>query len=107
MRRYGSVIRVKPEKVEEYKLLHANAWDQVLKKISEVNIRNYSIFLMNEYLFSYYEYVGEDYEADMARMSEDPITQKWWKLTDPCQTPIESAKEGEWWSEMDEVFHLD
>ena len=55
----------------------------------------------------YYEYVGTDYEKDMARMAADPTTQEWWKLTDPCQIPLESRREGEWWAEMEEVFHLD
>ncbi len=43
--RYGSVIGLKPEKLEEYKELHANVWPGVLKKIKECNIRNYSIYL--------------------------------------------------------------
>lgn len=107
MKRYGMVIKVKPELLDAYKHLHANTWPQVLQKITECNIRNYSIFLRDGYLFSYFEYVGEDYAADMAAMAADPVTQAWWKLTDPCQQPIESAAEGEWWAQMEEVFHHD
>ncbi len=44
MKRYGSVIGVKPEKLEEYKKLHAAVWPAVLAMISECNIRNYSIY---------------------------------------------------------------
>ncbi|WP_246321278.1 L-rhamnose mutarotase [Paenibacillus germinis] len=40
--RYGSVIKVKPEKLEEYKTLHANVWSDVLNMIHACNIRNYS-----------------------------------------------------------------
>jgi L-rhamnose mutarotase len=43
----------------------------------------------------------------MARMAADPVTQQWWKLTDPCQEPLESRAEGEWWAQMEEVFHAD
>lgn len=105
MKRYGSVIRVVPDKLEEYKQLHAAAWPGVLKMIRECNIRNYSIYYRDGFLFSYYEYIGDDYEADMAKMAADPETQRWWKVTDPCQQPIETATKGEWWAGMEEVFH--
>ncbi|MFA5154525.1 MAG: L-rhamnose mutarotase, partial [Clostridia bacterium] len=44
MQRMGSVIQVKPDKLEEYKKLHADAWPGVLDMIRKCNIRNYSIF---------------------------------------------------------------
>jgi L-rhamnose mutarotase len=107
MQRYGSVIKVKPEKVVEYKELHANVWPEVLRMIWECNIRNYSIFFKDGYLFSYFEYHGEDFDADMKRMAADPNTQAWWKWTDPCQQPLETRKPGEWWASMEEFFHAD
>ncbi|WP_195370277.1 MULTISPECIES: L-rhamnose mutarotase [Parabacteroides] len=107
MKRYGSVIGVKPEKLEEYKKLHAAVWPDVLTMIKECNIRNYSIFYRDGMLYSYYEYIGDDYEKDMQRMAADPITQEWWKLTDPCQQALENRRPGEWWAAMEEVFHMD
>lgn len=107
MRRIGSVIKIKPEKVEEYKSYHKSVWPKVLKKIRECNIKNYSIFLKDNYLFSYFEYVGKDYEADMKKMADDSHTQKWWKITMPMQEPLPTRKSGEWWAEMKEVFHID
>ena len=105
--RYGWVIKVKPEKLDEYKALHADPWPGVNKMIRESNIRNYSIFYRDGYLFSYLEYTGKDFEADMNKMAEDSLTQAWWKLTDPCQEPVESAGEGVRWADMEEVYHLD
>lgn len=107
MIRYGSVIRVVEEKREAYKALHAAVWPEVLRALKESNIRNYSIFYRDGYLFSYFEYTGVDYAADMAAIAADPHTQAWWKLTDPCQRQMASASEGEWWSGMEEVFHMD
>lgn len=107
VKRYGSVIGIKPEKLAEYKVLHANAWPEVLKMITQCNIQNYSIYFKDNMLFSYFEYVGNDYEADMALMAADPITQEWWSVCKPCQQPLETRSEGEWWSDMEEVFHLD
>jgi L-rhamnose mutarotase len=106
MKRYGQVIRVKPEMEKKYRKLHSAVWPDVLKMISECNIRNYSIYLRDGYLFSYFEYVGTDYDADMKKMADDPTTQLWWKECMPCQQPVESAGEGVWWADMDEVFHF-
>jgi L-rhamnose mutarotase len=107
MKRYGSVIKLKPEKEQEYRELHANAWPDVLEMIHTCNVRNYSIYFKDGYLFSYFEYIGDDFDADMQKMADDPVTQSWWKLTDPCQEPLESRREGEWWASMEEVFHTD
>lgn len=104
-KRYGQVIKVKPEKLEYYKKLHANPWPCVVEKIQECNIQNYSIYLQDDFLFAYFEYVGEDFTSDMQKMAEDSCTIKWWKETDPCQEAIPSAKPGEWWTTMEEVFH--
>ncbi|TPW27491.1 L-rhamnose mutarotase [Martelella alba] len=109
MKRYGMVIGLNADKVAEYKKLHANAWPEVLAMIKACNISNYSIFLREpeNLLFSYYEYHGTDYEADMAKMAADPKTQEWWTFCIPCQKPLNTKKDGEWWIDMEEVFHVD
>lgn len=105
MQRYGMVIKVKPDKFQEYKQLHSQVWPDVLKMIKECNIRNYSIYHKDGYLFSYFEYVGDDFESDMAKMAADPTTQKWWDVCKPCQEPLDTRAEGQWWASMEEVFH--
>ena len=112
VRRVGSVIGIKPESIEEYKRLHAAVWPEILSKLREVKVRNYSIYLAEVekgrfYLFSYFEYVGSDFKADMAKMAADPNTQRWWKHTDPLQAPVPTREEGEWWHTIEEVFHMD
>jgi len=107
MERHGQLIKVRPEKLEEYKRLHANIWPGVAKMIEECNIRNYSIYQKDGFLFAYFEYVGDDFAADMKKMAADPTTQKWWDVCMPCQEPLETREEGEWWAEMEEVFHQD
>ncbi len=110
--RYGMVIGVKPEKIAYYRQLHAAAWPGVLARIKDCHIRNYSIYFREVaqgqfLLFSYFEYTGNDLAADMARMAADIETQRWWKETDPCQSPIPTRLDKEFWSRMDEVFHAD
>ena len=109
MQRKGMVIGIKPEKIEEYKELHAKCWPDVLKQIEECNIRNYSIWLHEKerLLFGYMEYYGTDFDSEMEKMAADPITQKWWEICMPCQTKVASAKEYEHWSMMEEVFYFD
>lgn len=105
--RYGNIIRLKPEKYEFYKQLHSDPWPGVDSMLKVCNIRNYSIYYRDGYLFSYMEYTGNNWKADMEILSKEPIMQEWWKLTDPCQEPVESAGDGEWWVPMEELYHLD
>lgn len=107
MRRYEQVIGVKPEQIAAYEAIHAAVWSEVLATIHACNIRNYSIFRFNTLLFAYFEYIGEDFAADMARMAADPKTQEWWTHTDPMQEPLPGRAEGERWAIMREVFHTE
>lgn len=107
MQRYGQVLGIKPENLAEYSRLHAAVWPGVLKTIHECNIRNYSIFHKDNLLFAYFEYIGDDFAADMAKMAEDPITQEWWSVCVPLQDPLPTRAEGEWWATMNEVFHTE
>ena len=107
MKRLASVIGIAADGIEEYERLHANVWPAVLAQISASNIANYSIYRYGELLFSYMEYVGEDFDGDMAAMAADPTTQEWWAVCKPLQRPVEDRAEGEWWRDLPEVFHLD
>ncbi|MFN4128439.1 MAG: L-rhamnose mutarotase [Paracoccaceae bacterium] len=109
MKRYGAVLGLSEEGKAEYRKLHAAVWPQVLAKIAECNIRNYTIFLKEpeNLLFSYFEYTGTDFVADMARMAADPVTQEWWAINMPLQRPLDTRAEGEWWADMTEIFHHD
>ncbi len=107
IQRIAWVIKVKPEKLDEYKKLHANPWPEVNAMLKKANIQNYSIYFRDGQLFSYLEYTGVDFDADMKIMAADSITNEWWKLTNPCQEPVDSAEEGVWWADLEEVYHLD
>ena len=91
MRRFGQVIRVRPERIEEYERLHAAPWPGVLAAIRAANIRNYSIYRHGDQLFAYFEYEGEDFAADMAAMAADPVIRQWWTLTDAMQDPFRNG----------------
>lgn len=107
MQRFGSVIGVRPEHRDEYLALHADVWPQVEAMLTKSNIRNYTIFVHGDLLFGYYEYVGDDYGADMARIAADAETRRWWALTDPCQERLPGTPEGSQWTTMSQVWHLE
>ena len=107
VKRYGQLIGLNPEAYEKYVQHHAHVWPQVLQTIRDCNIRNYTIFFKDNILFAYFEYLGEDFAADMAKMAADPVTREWWAIMGPMQQPIATRQEGEWWANMQEVFHTD
>jgi L-rhamnose mutarotase len=107
MKRFGQVIGLKPEHFDEYVKAHAEVWPGVLAKIRESNIRNYSIYHRDGQLFAYFEYVGDDFDGDVKKMADDAETQRWWEWMMPLQEPLADRAEGEWWSDMQEVFHTD
>jgi len=103
---FGQIGRLKPEKTEEYRMLHAHPWPEVLRTISDCHLRNYSIFLEGDTVFSYFEYTGDDYDRDMEKMAADPVTQKWWTHTKPCFVQFAFPPE-EFYHDMKCIFHLD
>ena len=111
VKRFASVIGLVPEKEQYYRELHANVWPGVLQRLRDSNVRNYSIYVTElegkKYLFSYFEYIGNDFEADMEKIKQDPTTQRWWKETDPCQFELPNRKPGEHWTSMEMVFLME
>ena len=107
VRRFGQLIRVRADRIDEYERLHATPWPGVLAAIRAANIRNYSIYRHGELLFAYFEYVGEDFTADMAAMAADPVIQEWWARTDAMQEPLPERAPGDWWLTIPEIFHTD
>jgi len=99
--KFALVTGLKPEKEAEYRSLHQTNWPGVSDQLARSNIRDWTTFLIEIgeklFLFSYYEYVGTDRSADDAALQADPVTQRWWKLTDACQEPLpDMAGKGIW-----------
>ena len=109
MERMAQIIKLKPEIIPEYKRIHAAVWPEILKAISDSNIRNYTIFLKEpeNILFAYWEYHGTDFKADMEKIKKAPRMQEWWNITDPMQIPYDTRKAGDWWAVLENVFHTD
>ena len=109
MRRFGQTIRLRPEVTEEYKRIHVKIWPEIEQAIREAGIRNYSIYLKDGVMFAYFEYTGPDNEFDarMTALANAPRMREWWDITEAMQIPLETRAKGEWWANMEEVFHQD
>ncbi|WP_283148838.1 L-rhamnose mutarotase [Silvimonas soli] len=109
MQRMGMVIGIKPDKIAEYKQLHAEVWPEIIAGLTAANVKNYSIFLREpeNLLFGYWEYHGTDFAADMQSIADQEVTRRWWALCAPCQVPLASRADGEHWAMAEMVFHMD
>ncbi|MEO7018091.1 MAG: L-rhamnose mutarotase [Leifsonia sp.] len=104
--RHAQLVKIVPARREEYLELHRAVWPEVEDRIRRSNIENYSIFILDDLLIAYFEYVGSDIGTDMAAIAADPVTQQWWKLTAPCQVPMAEAKAGSTWAHAEHVWRL-
>ncbi|MFJ4521817.1 L-rhamnose mutarotase [Streptomyces sp. NPDC088810] len=107
MKRVAQVIHVLPDKVDEYRELHRRVPGPVLDRLRRSHIANYSIHILGDRLFAYFEYHGDDLASDLAAIAEDPATQRWWRLTAPCQRPVAEARPGGWWADLEQVFLME
>ena len=108
MRRFGQVLGIRPECIDEYRRHHDPIWPEIAQAITQAGIRNYSIFLHNNQLFGYFEYVGDptEFESSMQTLSAAPRMREWWDILEPMQIPDPARPPGTWWTTMPELFHL-
>jgi len=108
-KRVAMVIGVREDRLEEYRALHADSHPGVRDLLSQAHMRNFSIFLARlpdgkPYLFGYYEYDGEEYDADMAKLAAEPRNTQWLEMTDPMQIPFPGESS---WKVIEEIYHND
>lgn len=105
IKRVGMVIELRPEYMEEYKRVHDDSHPGVRDLLTKYNMENFSIFLHQIegkwYEFGCYEYTGDDFEADMAKLDKEPRNIEWLKKCDPMQKPLKGETG---WAEMERVY---
>jgi len=106
VKRVGMVTQLRPEKIAEYKKLHAGSNPGVRDLLTKYHMRNFSIYLQQIdgkwYEFGYYEYTGDNFEADMATMAKEPRNIEWLKQCDPMRKPLRGSKG---WTMMNRVYY--
>jgi L-rhamnose mutarotase len=106
MKRVGMVIGIHPDSIGAYEALHAASNAGVRDLLQKYHMHNFTIFMhqLNDgryYLFGYYEYTGNDYEADMKELAAEPRNREWLATTDPMQIPLPGERT---WAMMREVY---
>ena len=107
IKRYAMAVKLKDEKKEFYLKNHQNVWPEVLEELKKIKIKNYSIFLKEDFMFGYLEYEGNNFNDDMAQMSKIAIVDKWTKLMIDCFNPFPNNEEKDSWVMMDEIFYME
>ena len=106
VKRVGMVVGIRPDVIDEYKRLHADDNPGVRDLLNKYNMHNFSIFLHKIdgkwYEFGYYEYTGDDFEADMAKLDAEPRNKAWLKVCDPMQVSLPGEKG---WAVMEQVYY--
>ena len=106
VKRVGMVVGIKPDMIAEYKRLHAEDNPGVRDLLDKYHMHNFSIFLHQIdgrwYEFGYYEYTGDDFEGDMAKLAAEPRNRAWLKVCDPLQIPLKGQKG---WAIMERTYY--
>ena len=104
MVRKGMVRAIKPEFIKDYKKTHSDVWPEILEKITNCQIKNYSVFAQGDRLFSFFEYYGENFEDDTKIMRDNSKFQEWERVHEHMFMPLENRTKDEGWIELEEVF---
>ena len=105
--RYAMAVRLKDEKREYYIENHANVWPEILSELKKIKVKNYSIYLKEDFMFGYLEYDGDNFDQDMAAMQNIPIVKKWTNLMIDCFNPFPNNEDNNSWVMMDEIFYME
>jgi len=109
MRRFGQIIGINANRIDEYISLHTSIWPEITLALAAAEIHNYSIFHRGDLLFGYYEYRGpeDEYDERMAMVAASPKMAEWWAVVGDMQRPLPGRAPGAWWVDMDCAFHMD
>ena len=107
MKRVGFLLKVKADKLEEYKHQHQAVWTEMLDALRRTGWHNYSIFAREDgLLFGYFE-TPDSFQTALAGMAREEINAKWQEFMDPYFENLSGAHADESMLELEEIFHLD
>jgi L-rhamnose mutarotase len=107
MRRVGFLLKVRPDKIEEYKAHHKTVWPEMLDALRRTGWHNYSLFMRDDGLLFGYLQTPENFQAALAGMSKEEINAQWQEFMAPFFENLMGAHADQSMVELEEVFHLD
>jgi L-rhamnose mutarotase len=105
MPRYAFKLRIKPDAIEEYEREHRRVWPELLAKLKEVGVSDYSIFRRGQDLFLTLRV--EDFDRAWDELDQDPVNQRWQQSMSRLFEPVPDTEPGERFAMMKEVFYLE
>ncbi|MBZ0296566.1 MAG: L-rhamnose mutarotase [Anaerolineae bacterium] len=106
MKRVGFLLKVRPDKIDEYKKHHEAVWPEMLDALQRTGWHNYSLFMREDgLLFGYFE-AEESFEASLAGMDKEEINARWQAFMEPYFESM-TGRADENMLSLEEVFHLD
>jgi L-rhamnose mutarotase len=107
MNRVAFILKVREERLEEYKMHHRSVWPEMLEALRRSGWHNYSLFTRKDgLLFGYFE-TPQDFQAALAGMAKEKVNGRWQEFMAPYFEKLEGERPDEAMLELDEVFHLD
>ena len=107
MQRVGFMLKVKKDKIQEYKEHHKHVWPEMLDALRRHGWHNYTLFMNEEgVLFGYFE-AEESFEASLAGMAQEEVNARWQEFMAPYFENLSGAHADESMIQLEEVFHLD
>ncbi len=107
MKRVGFVLKVRQDKLEEYKLQHTKVWPEMLDALRRAGWRNYSLFLRSDgLLFGYFE-APRDFQSALEAMAREDVNTRWQTFMAPYFEELGGGQPDQIMQELEEVFHLD
>ena len=106
MTRIGFVLKVKADRIEEYKRRHEEVWPEMLEALRATGWHNYTLFMRRDgLLFGYFE-TPESFEAALEGMAATDVNERWQAEMAPFFEGTGGAAD-EMMEQLVEVFHLD
>ncbi len=105
MPRYAFKLRVRADAIEEYEREHQRVWPELLRKLKDVGISDYSIFRRGQDLFLTLRVNNFDQAWD--ELDRDPVNLRWQELMSNLFEPVPDKQPGERFAMMREVFYLE
>jgi len=107
MKRIGFVLKVRQDKLDEYKAHHKAVWPEMLQALRDAGWHNYSLFLRGDGLLFGYCETPESLQAAQALMAATEVNTRWQEFMAPYFESPNNSRPDEMFIELTEIFHLD
>lgn len=107
MKRVAFLLKVRQDRIEEYKARHQAVWPEMLDALHRTGWHNYSLFMREDGLLVGYFETPESLQAAQEGMAKEEINARWQASMAPYFETLGDLKPDEGMLELEEVFHLD